>query len=216
MSQKYRLFQFFTIFVAKILIYPSFTNKFMSIQGNTIIFKYNARYSYKLLFWLGWILLVLLFVANLIVDNWRYDTWKEIFLSACKTVGLVFPAILILWVVAFIQKMKQIKKLSISISPEGVTDSKGRLIPMKDIDHCHLEYNDYIPYYKDTPMPYSATPENLVILLKTGKTQKIKIRLYDAPSDPESVDFHQTANRILGIPCLFTERVVVHVKGVIN
>lgn len=187
----------------------------MTIQEDTIIFTYHSELSSKILYGLGWVLLLLLFVVELIVGIWIYDTWEEILKSAFTIAGIMLPVVICLWVIAFVQKNKQLKGLSITISPEGVTDSKGRRIPMADIDHCHLEYHDSIPYNKETPRKYSGYPEYLVVLLKSGKTKKLKIRFYDAPSDPESVDFHETANRILDIPGLFTERTVVHEKETI-
>lgn len=183
----------------------------MTIKEDTIIFTYNAEISSKIFYGLGWLLLFFLFVSEVIVGIWVYDTWQEILTSAFTIAGIVLPVVILLWVIAFVQKKRQLNGLFITISPEGITDSKGRLIPIADIDHCHLEYHDTIPYNQKTPRKYSGYPEYLVILLKSGKTKKLKIRMYDAPSDPESVYFHETANRILGI-MLFTERTVVHEK----
>lgn len=181
----------------------------MTIQGNTIIFNHNTKAISKILFWIGLFFVLVPFVVSFIVGICIYSSWKENVLHTLEYTGILFSATICLWVVAFIQKRKQNKGLFISISPQGVTDSKGNLIPISDIDHCHLEYHKLVMSNMTASPTDVGFPEYLVVLLKSGKTRKIKIRSYEAPSHQESLCFHDTANRILNIPYLFTERELV-------
>lgn len=177
----------------------------MPANENTIVFNYNAKNSVKFYFRFGLAILLIMFVVGIVIGFLIHDNWKESLLITLKCVGFVFPVTLLFWIFALIEKRNLKKNLTITISPEGITDAKGRLIPIGDIEHCHLVYQSTTMGTMDNNP--SVTVEDLLVQLKSGKKKKIKIKDFDIPACVKSPNL---ANDILGIP-LFTKREVIHV-----
>ena len=145
----------------------------MKTQENTIIVHYNAKLGIMVLFRLGLLFLVMMFIVGLFVGLFLDYNWKESFLNAFEYAGIMLPVSLVLWLIAFILKRKQDKDYSICFSPEGITDAKGRFIPIGEIEHCHLVYHSSTSVSNKNSMAF-VTLEYLFIQLKSGKQKKIK------------------------------------------
>lgn len=178
----------------------------MEDDEKAIILNYNPQRSIKVLFWVGLLMLIVLFLIEVFIGIWDGLTWMENLNNAFIMVEVMLPVSIVLWVIAFIKRWKMEKGLFISISPKGVTDSKGRLIPIADIDHCHLLYHSTTSAtHKSMP---AVTLEYLVVQMKSGKQKKFKIRNFDIP---ECILDHDEANEQLGIS-LFTKKETVHIR----
>ena len=181
----------------------------MNNQEKTIVINYNARLGSKVLNMLGLSFLVMMFIIGLLVGLFMDYNWKGSFQNAFIYAGIMFPVSLVLWLIAFIQKWKQDKGYSICISPKGITDAKGRFIPIGEIEHCHLVYHSSTSVSNKNGMAF-VTLEYLSIQLKSGKQKKIKMSNYELP---EFMNYSDQVNNILGVS-LFTEKETVHVQRV--
>lgn len=181
----------------------------MNNQEKTIVINYNARLGSKVLNWLGLSFLVMMFIVGLLVGLFIDYNWKESFQNAFLYAGIMFPVSLVLWLIAFFQRMKQDKGYFICISPEGITDAKGRFISIEEIEHCHLVYHSSTSVSNKNSMAF-VTLEYLLIQLKSGKQKKIRMSNYELP---DFMNYYDRINEILGVS-LFTEKETVHVKRV--
>ena len=172
----------------------------MIIKGNTIYFNYNSKGNAKKCFWFG--LSVILFMLVLYTAKPSSLTWKENLSVWFSAFWWMLPVAVLFFVIAFVQKNRENKGLFIGISPKGITDIKGRMISIADIDHCCLRYSFLSSKLGDQPSP--TTPAKLLIVyFKNKKKKKIPLNLYDAPVFKEGYYFHTKANKTLDIN-LFT------------
>ena len=151
----------------------------------------------------------MMFIVGLLVGLFFDYNWNESFENAFIYAGIMLPVSLVLWLIAFVLKMKQDKGYFICISPEGITDAKGRFIPIGEIEHCHLVYHSSTSISNKNSMAF-VTLEYLAVQLKSGKLKKIRMSHYELP---DFMNDYDEVNEFLGVS-LFTEKETVHVKRV--
>lgn len=170
----------------------------MSIQGNTLVFKYNSKADSKITMQIGVILLVVSLIIGMVLLFIHNSSGLFFIIMEIGVAFLIASVVLI--VKAILMKVKQKKEIYISVSPQGVTTPKKKFIPIEEIDNCYIQFE----VMETRDVCYKVS---FFVRLKSGKKICFDFSNYIVPFDWNMQCFHEKANNKLGFP-LFIKSII--------
>lgn len=110
---------------------------------------------------------------------------------------LIFLALAAIMTFHFIREFRKRNK-TITISPEGIRDGDGGLIPAGEIDYCFINYR----YFRLRTARYEwldKSFKHLVVVRKDGKKTTLDLAGYKI-GEKQIVPFHEKVNSLPGMP----------------